>query len=305
MKKYFQVTKGNSHASTMILCICLPIHLLVAYTLVWHFGFGVAGAAAALSITHWLMLMGMLIHAGGQKTRQWITIQQNNDDDDDSNITKWMIVSRVIPVIMMLGAEYVAFDTMSLLAGLMDDKTLAAQSILTIADDVLCTIPLSLSITTSSRVAHWIAQGLPSHAYHSSLASVILAIGTGFTLMMVMLLFQESFGYLFSSDMSVVILVQCILPWAACIHFIDTVAGACNGAIRAVSNGAYQQIVFIAHVICYCIIGLPVGAVLAFVQDFGLVGLWMGLFLALSLISSIQAAMLLRVNWKHLTHTCT
>lgn len=96
-------------------------------------------------------------------------------------------------------------------------------------------------------------------------------------------------------------LVQGILPWAACIHFIDTVAGACNGAIRAASHGS---LVFMVHIVCYCIIGLPVGAVLAFVQDFGLVGLWMGLFLALSLVSSIQAVMLLRVDWKHQTHTC-
>lgn len=291
--------------STLILCICLPCHLLVAYALVWHFGFGVAGAAAALSITHWLMLIGMLIYAGGHKTRQWITIRQgNNDGDDDGNIAVWKIVSRVVPVIMMLGAEYVAFDTMSLLAGMMGDKNLAAQSILTIADDVLSTIPLSLSIATSSRVAHWVAQGLPAHAYYASLASVILAIGTGLILMAMMLLFRGSFGYLFSSDVSVVMLVQGILPWAACIHFIDTVAGACNGSIRAISHGSYQQVVFIVHVVCYCIIGLPVGAALAFVQDFGLVGLWMGLFLALSLVSSIQAAMLLKVDWKHQTHTC-
>lgn len=140
--------------------------------------------AATLSITHWLMFIGMLVYAGGRKTRQWMTIiRQQDKDDDDSNIAVWQIVSRAIPVILMLGTEYVAFDTMSLLAGTMGDKDLAAQSILTIADDVLSTIPLSLSIATSSRVAHWIGQGLPAHAYHASLASVIFAIGTGLILM--------------------------------------------------------------------------------------------------------------------------
>jgi len=69
-----------------------------------------------------------------------------------------------------------------------------------------------------------------------------------------------------------------------------------GGVLR--SRGS-QSLGALLNFICYYIIGIPLGLILAFVYDFALYGLWIGVAVALLVGSPISVTIVLLTDWNH------
>jgi len=86
--------------------------------------------------------------------------------------------------------------------------------------------------------------------------------------------------------------------------FIVSVAFQIFAGIGAVIGGVLrgsgrQQLSAVYSFVAYYVLGLPFGAVLAFLAHLGVLGLWLGLLAALVFVSAFGCWILKRTNWDH------
>lgn len=89
---------------------------------------------------------------------------------------------------------------------------------------------------------------------------------------------------LFTHDPQVLAVGPSLLWIAAAFQIFDGVQTVCTGALRGLGE---TRAPMIANLVGYWIVGLPLGLILCFVLKWGVYGMWIGLTLALIVISSI------------------
>ena len=277
----------------------------MTYLFVHTLDFGFIGAPIASSLTHWVMLLvliGIMCIFGdnNHKEAKWQLLTIHREA-----FKQWKeFFGFAIPGIISLGSEYAAFELVTVLVGLLDSSTtMAAQSIVIIADDILCTVPLGISVATTTRVGYWLGRGLHDHAKMAAIVSTIIAFSIGIISSIVLLATKDTFGFLFSENMAVIELVSKILPYLAIFQTMDGVAGASGGALR---GSGCQHWSATLNLVGYYAFALPLGASLSFGSaQLGLSGLWAALCTGLLAISLIQTIVLLRMNWRRQVDVCT
>jgi MATE family multidrug resistance protein len=100
----------------------------------------------------------------------------------------------------------------------------------------------------------------------------------------IFLTFKDNWGYMFSDDSDLVREVSKILPLVALFQIVDGL-GAVTGAILRAK--AQQDVGAVLNLVGYYVIGIPFGLVLGFKVGLGLIGLWIGLMVALVFVAGI------------------
>ncbi|CAO3679261.1 unnamed protein product [Umbelopsis ramanniana] len=280
-KKFLQA-QGIMHAGTYVLLIASPINMVLNYIFVWNesFGLGFIGAPIATSITYWLMFALLVLYIwrveGSAGWGGFSRLAFHNLGD---------FMKLASTGILMVGTEWWAFEIVALAAGRLGTVALASQSVIMTTDQVLNTIPFGISIATSNRIGNLLGSGNARGARNSANLSATLAASIGIVVMTLMIIFRKQFGYLFSDEEDVVTLTSEVMPWVAAFQIADGVAGSCGGSLRGMGN---QHLGAIVNLVSYYIIALPLGIYLAFRQDYGLAGLWIGQCVALFLVGILE-----------------
>jgi len=146
--------QGFFVATTYILLIAAPLNVFVSWVLVWKLGLGFVGAPVAVVITRNLLPLLLVLYVklvDGEKC--W-------GGFDKRAFANWAIMSRLaIPSMIMVEAELLAFEMMTLICSTFGTDYLAAQGILVTLAIVSWQIPFAMSIAASSRVATLIGAG--------------------------------------------------------------------------------------------------------------------------------------------------
>ncbi|CEI93196.1 hypothetical protein RMCBS344292_07435 [Rhizopus microsporus] len=290
IKKYLQA-QGIMQASTYVLMIVSPLNLLINYSFVYlePFKLGFVGAPLATSLSYWLMLILIMLYirfirgseAWGGWTRECLT-------------DWWPFLKLSIPSLLMVTAEWWAFELCSLAASYLSTRDLAAQSILLTTASATYTIPFGFSVAASNRIGNALGERDAQKARLSSNVAFVFAVIFGCMNSTFFLVVRHHFGYLFTSDEDVVALVAKTMPLLALFQIADGVSGVCGGVIRGMGRQGFAAWV---NIISYYAIAFPIGYCLTFVLDWDLAGLWSGLTLALFLVSSGEVLYLLAADW--------
>lgn len=161
--KRFTQAQGLFNATTYVLIIAAPINIFVSWFLVWHLKLGFIGAPIAVAFTESLLPILLFLYVVLVDGRQcWGGFSKRA-------FTNWGIMIKLaLPGMIMVEAEWLAFEIMTLLASRFGSSYLAAQSVLTTLGTITYQIPFATSIASSTRVANLIGASLVDAAIVSS-----------------------------------------------------------------------------------------------------------------------------------------
>ena len=178
--KRFVQAQGLFHATTYVLLIAAPANILMNYLFVWKFGWGFEGAPIAVAITQNMLPLLLLLYVWKVDGSQaWGGFRR-------AALRNWGPMIRLaLPGMIMVVAEWFAFEILTLASGRLGVATLAAQSVLVTVTSTTFQIPFPLSIAGSTRVANLIGAKLVDAAktsakvvsFHPPIATLFLVQG--------------------------------------------------------------------------------------------------------------------------------
>ncbi|KAJ5249794.1 hypothetical protein N7489_000204 [Penicillium chrysogenum] len=287
-KRYLQA-QGVFSASLYVLIICAPLNAFMNWFFVWKLQWGFIGAPIAVVITETLLPLCLFVYVYffvGSEC--WCGFTKRA-------FQNWgPMVRLALPGLIMVEAECLAFEILTLASSYLGTSALAAQSILATISSITWQIPFPLSIAGSTRIANLIGATLVDAAKTSARVSFCGAVMVGVFNMVLLSTLRSYIPRLFSSDTEVVEIVAQVLPLCAAFQLFDALAANCNGILRGLGR---QEVGGYVQLFCYYVIAMPLSMGTTFALNWGVMGLWTGVALALALVSFIEAIFISRANW--------
>ncbi|KAJ5690821.1 hypothetical protein N7462_005213 [Penicillium macrosclerotiorum] len=288
-KRYLQA-QGKFSVSLWVLLVCAPLNAFMNWYFVWKLQWGFIGAPIAVAITENLLpicLFSYIYFAVGSEC--WCGFTRRAFDN-------WGPMIRLaLPGLIMVEAECLAFEVLTLASSYLGTSALAAQSILSTISSITWQIPFPLSIAGSTRVANLIGATLADAAKTSAKVSFCGAVIVGLFNMVLLSSLRSYIPMLFSSDAEVIEIVAQVLPLCAAFQLFDALAANCNGILRGLGR---QEIGGYIQLFCYYAVAMPISMGLTFKFDWGVEGLWTGVAIALLLVSITEVIFISRISWE-------
>ncbi|XP_075627945.1 multidrug and toxin extrusion protein 2 [Balearica regulorum gibbericeps] len=200
-----------------------------------------------------------------------------------------------VPGMLMMCIEWWTFEIGSFLAGLLSVVELGAQSVIYELSSAAYMVPLGFSVAVSVRVGNALGSGDVVQAKTSCITALLCAGIFAVVVATLLGTLKDVVGYIFTNDKEIVILVSKVMIIFAPFHLFDATAATCGGVLRGTGK---QKMGAIANAIGYYAIGLPIGISLMFAAKMGVLGLWVGMIVCISLQALSFSAFVMRMDWK-------
>ncbi len=188
-----------------------------------------------------------------------------------------------LPAALTIGFEVGVFNAATALAGTLDPVSLAAHTIAMNAAAVAYMVPLGIGSAAAVSVGRAIGSGDRRAAARAGWTA--MGIGVAFEAFSALsfLIFPRQIAGLYTRDARVISFAVTLLAIAAVFQLFDGLQTIATGALRGLGN---TRTPMVWNLLCYWVIGLPLGCWLCFGLGWGATGLWYGLCLALILIGT-------------------
>ncbi|KAL5338303.1 mate-domain-containing protein [Aspergillus crustosus] len=287
-KRYVQA-QGIFSASLYVLLICAPLNAFMNWLFVWQFGWGFVGAPIAVALTDTIMPVFLFLYV------YFIDGAECWNGFTKRALQNWGPMIRLaLPGLLMVEAECLAFEVLTLGSSYLGTTPLAAQSVLSTICSIAFQIPFTLSISSSTRLANLIGATLVDAAKLTAKVAMWGGVLVGFLNVAIIFSLRYYLPRLFTSEEDIIELVAQVLPFCAAFQLFDSLACICNGILRGLGR---QEIGGYVQLFCYYAIAMPISFGTAFGLGWGLFGLWSGVAIALFLVSVIEAVFLTQTDW--------
>lgn len=278
--RQYLMGRGIVYPALWISVIANVLNVGLNWVLIFgHLGFearGAYGSGIATSVLQTFLPLGLLT---------WIWAKQ-------LHVGAWVPWSRACielkgllhvikvggPIAFQLAFEMWAFQVIVLWAGWLGADALAAHSFVFNLIALAFMVPLGIALATAARVGNLIGMGRHADAQTTAwvafgIAGVSMGVPSA-----VFLIWPGELGWLYTDDVGVVALMASVFPVAASFQLFDGLQVVGGGVLRGMGR---TRAAAIFHLVGFYALGVPLAWFLAFERDWGLVGLWWGLSLAL------------------------
>ncbi|KAK5660305.1 hypothetical protein OQA88_12845 [Cercophora sp. LCS_1] len=287
--KRFVQAQGIFHATTYVLFIAAPTNILLNWLFVWHWGWGFHGAPLAVAVTQNMLPLLLLLYVWKVDGSQaWGGFRR-------AALKNWGPMIRLaLPGMVMVVAEWFAFEILTLASGRIGVATLAAQSVLMTVTAITFQIPFPLSIAGSTRVANLIGAKLVDAAKTSAKVTVAGGVIVGLFNATMLFTFRYQIPRLFTPDPEVIEIVAQVMPVVSIMQLFDGMAAVSHGLLRGIGR---QEFGGYASLVVYYLIALPISFGVGFGLGWGLKGFWFGVTIGLLLVSLVEYTFVWLSDW--------
>ncbi|KAJ5672908.1 transporter [Penicillium longicatenatum] len=293
MKKYLQA-QGIMRAGTYVLMITSPLNAVLCYTFCYTLDIGILGAPLAANMSYWLSFILLVLYAkyiaGSECWGGWSRDAYQNL----GTFTRLAILG-----ILHVGTEWWAFEIVALAAGRLGTISLACQSVIMTADQIMNTIPFGIGVSISSRVGNLLGSRDAKRAMRAAHLATVLACVFGVVVLAILMGTRDHFAKIFNNDPQVIDLTSEIIPYVALFQIADGINGACGGVLRGMGR---QHLGAAVNLVSYYCFALPLGIWLAFQHGWGLKGLWVGQCVALYCVGILEWIVVACTKWDDEVH---
>jgi MATE family multidrug resistance protein len=295
LTKYLQ-TQNNVAPGVVIGFMANGFNVLANYLLIFKFGMGLNGAPWATTMTRFAELILIAAYILWRKPHFIDTFPSFSLENLRFRTIK-PFVNLAISGALSFACEAWSFEVTTILAGLLGTTELDAHSItLSIATFIYLSFPFAVGIATSIRVGQLIGDGCSGDAKRASLVAYAVNLILSIVLIAALFPCSQILGDVFSSDDEVSEMVAMLIP-LSCIFLVgDAINANTGGVMRGLGR---QNLVLVLNIVAFWVLAIPIGALLTFVADVGVRGLWIGFSIGIYTAALIGILFLkVRVNWK-------
>ena len=256
------------------------------YALIYgHWGFpamGVRGSALSTVVARILMAASLMGFAWRYERKRGHPLFRHWAGPHLSRIRQ--LIRLGLPAAGQITLEVGAWNAATFSAGWLNPIALATHQIAINYASITYMIPLGISAATAVSVGHAVGAGDKARARRAGWLA--LGLGTAFMILagIVFFIAPTPLIELYTHDPQVLAVGPSLLWIAAAFQIFDGVQTVCTGALRGLGE---TRAPMFANFVGYWILGLPLGLILCFVLKWGIYGMWIGLTLALIVISTI------------------
>ncbi len=241
---------------------------------------GVNGSAISTCVSRVLMAVALLVFAWRYERKRGHPLFRNWAGPQLDRLRKLVRIGA--PAAGQIVLEVGAWNLSTFAAGYLTPVALATHSIALNYASISYMVPLGMSAAAAVSVGHAVGAGDMARARRAGWLA--LSLGTGFMLMaaVVFLVAPRPLIALYTTDPRVLAVGPSLLWIAAAFQIFDGIQTVSTGALRGLGE---TRVPMFANLIGYWVMGLPLGFTLCFVLKWGIYGMWIGLTLALIVIS--------------------
>ncbi|HVS02329.1 MAG TPA: MATE family efflux transporter [Thermoanaerobaculia bacterium] len=250
---------------------------------------GVAGAGIATSLTHVVLVLGLVgwMHRQGLPRRSWREVWRRGlERRGIAELARFGS-----PVALQIGLEMWAFQIATLWAGRLGEIPLAAHTVALTLASVTFMVPLGVSLAAVVRVGNLMG----AREHRDAQRAAWVAVGLGAVVMagsaLLFVLGRNLLPRAFTPDPEVIAAAAVILPIAAAFQVFDGTQVVGAGVLRGMGQ---TRPAAAFNVVGYYALALPLAWWLAFPRGMGLTGIWWGLALGLATVALLLVAYIAR-----------
>ncbi|XP_054897703.1 multidrug and toxin extrusion protein 1-like [Poeciliopsis prolifica] len=272
------------------------LNVLINYIFLYHLELGVAGSAAANTISQYVLALFLHVYVWWRGLHKATWGGWSLDC-----LQEWgLFVKLAIPSMFMICLSWWIFEVGGFLAGVISEVELGAQSIAYQLCIVAYMSPLGFSVAAAVRVGNALGAGDIEQAKLSCKVPIICAFIVACFVGVCVSITRNITGFIFRSIpvfffRDIIQKVADVMLIFSFMHVSDATAGVAAGVLR----GAGKQLVgTIFNIVSFYFVGFPIGATLMFAANMGITGLWTGLTIAVSLQAIFFITFLCKLDWK-------
>lgn len=186
----------------------------------------------------------------------------------------WDLFKLVLPGIIMLEAEDLSYELLTLIASYLGSDYLAAQSSISIITILFFNISFGVSVVVCNRLSNYIGIKNIHNAHLCVKASYLIGIGLGIFVFFSLTIFRYPIAKMFTKDEKVIAIIVDALPVVGFIEIFDSLNCILNACLRA---SARQFIGSIINLSFYYLLGIPLALFLSKYMGYYVKGLWIGI----------------------------
>lgn len=191
---------------------------------------GAVGCAWATVAVNYLLLAGAIWLLRTQPLYEPYALWRRMEPPDWRAIGRFLHLG--VPAGLAVMVEVTSFTLMALFIARQGSLALAAHQIVANAAAVIYMLPLSIAISTSSRVSYWLGAGDARRARHAIRTGFKLALGTALVVSALLGLARHEIAAIYASDPQVVALAAGLLAWLALYQVGDATQALCVFILR-------------------------------------------------------------------------
>ncbi|KAF2641921.1 MATE efflux family protein [Massarina eburnea CBS 473.64] len=292
--KRFTQAQGLFSASLWVLLLATPINILLNYVFVFVLDWGLTGPAVAMVLSNTLLpifLFGYVYFVVPSSLECWGGFTK-------TAFANWgPMVKLSVPGIVMVEAEWLAFDILTFSSSYLSTAHLAAQSVVMTVAVAIFHIPFSVSVAVSTRLGNLIGAGALTAARIATRTYVVIFLAIGLIDATFLASTRNILPNAFTEDPQVREIVSSVMPVLALFQLSDAGTALANAILRGLGR---QTIGGCVNLGVYYGIAIPVALGLCFGKPrMGLEGLWMGCLVGSCLNWIIEGTYCKVWSWKN------
>ncbi|CAN1795116.1 Protein DETOXIFICATION 29 [Linum perenne] len=287
----FLQAQSKIMAMALISTAALVLHTFFSWLLMLKLKWGMVGAAVVLNSSWWFIVLGQLLYIfSGTCGQAWSGFSWKAFQN------LWGFVRLSLASAVMLCLEIWYFMALIIFAGYLKNAEVSVDA-LSISMNILgwtVMVALGINAAISVRVSNELGAAHPRTAKFSVVVAVISSFLIGLVISSILLIAQNGYPALFSSDFDVKALVEALTPLLALSIVINNVQPVLSGV--AIGAG-WQAAVAYVNIGCYYAFGIPIGLVFGYICHFGVSGIWYGMLAGTILQTLVLFWMVYGTNW--------
>ena len=254
-------------------------------------GLGAQGAGVAIALIFWveaIAYLGWIRFSGRYPAGVW----QRSVWRPDAGVLAGLV--RVgAPIAVTIVLEVCMFSVATLMAARFGAVAVAGHQIALMTSAVFFMVPLGLALAVTVRVGRAVGQGDPAAIRRAGLAGFAVMAACQCVSCSVMFFASSAIAGLFTQVPAVIALGSALLMLAAIFQFADGTQTVAMASLRGLQD---TRVPMLLAMLAYWLLGVPLGAWLAFGRGLGVPGIWMGLMAGLTVAAVLLTGRFLRAS---------